>query len=96
MSRREVEEWGPDDVTKYALTLGDDFVPYFESKEIDGRALLQCGDKVCVCRVYACICMYVCIWCMCVCVCDVCVCVYVWGTRSYQSSVWMPRIAINC
>ena len=49
-SRREVEEWGADDVTKYISSLGEDFLPYFEKKQngstpIDGRALLQCGDK---------------------------------------------------
>ena len=44
-TRREVEEWGPDDVKQYISSLGEDFLPIFENKKLDGQALLQCGNK---------------------------------------------------
>ena len=44
-TRQDVEDWEPEDVKKYISELDADLLPLFESKQIDGRALLQYGDK---------------------------------------------------
>ena len=44
-TRKEVEEWGPEDVKKYILSLGEEFLPIFENKKLNGRTLLECGNK---------------------------------------------------